>query len=131
MGNDNNKFGMKDCYKTTSPDRYRNLADKAKGMRAKPTEAETLLWEYLRANRLGVKFRRQHPLGDYITDFVCLEKRLVIELDGKCHEDNTEHDKLRDNELLKLGYRTVRFTNEELFGDIEHVLSTIKKYLDE
>ncbi len=122
---------MKDCYKTTSPDRYRNLADKAKGMRTKPTEAEKLLWEYLRANRLGAKFRRQHPLGDYIADFVCLEKRLGIELDGKCHEDNTEHDKIRDNELLKLGYRTVRFTNEELFGDIEHVLSTIKKYLDE
>ena len=97
----------------------------------KPTEAEKLLWEYLRANRLGAKFRRQHPLGDYIADFVCLEKRLGIELDGKCHEDNTEHDKIRDNELLKLGYRTVRFTNEELFGDIEHVLSTIKKYLDE
>ena len=51
---------MKDCYKTTSPDRYRNLADKAKGMRTKPTEAEKLLWEYLRANRLGAKFRRQH-----------------------------------------------------------------------
>ena len=122
---------MKDCYKTTSPDRYRKLSEKAREMRGVPTEAEKLLWEYLRANRLGVKFRRQHPLGDYIADFVCLEKRLIIELDGKCHEDNTEHDKLRDNELLKLGYRTVRFTNEELFGDIEHVLSTIKKYLDE
>ena len=122
---------MKDCYKTTSPDRYRELLAKAKEMRGVPTEAEKLLWEYLRANRLGAKFRRQHPLGDYIADFVCLEKRLVIELDGKCHEDNTEHDKIRDNELLKLGYRTVRFTNEELFGDIEHVLSTIKKYLDE
>jgi very-short-patch-repair endonuclease len=122
---------MKDCYKTTSPDRYRNLADKAKGMRAKPTEAERLLWEYLRANRLGVKFRRQHPLGDYIADFVRLEKRLVIELDGKCHEEMTEHDSLRDNELLKLGYKTIRFTNEELFGEIENVLEAIKNNLDE
>ena len=122
---------MKDCYKTTSPDRYRILNDKAKEMRAKPTEAENLLWQYLRANRLGVKFRRQHPLGDYIADFVCLEKRLVIELDGKCHEQDREHDELRDNLLLKLGYRTIRFTNEDLFGEIEFVLETIKSNLDE
>ena len=63
---------MKDCYKTTSPDRYRELLAKAKEMRGVPTEAEKLLWEYLRANRLGAKFRRQHPLGDCIADFVCL-----------------------------------------------------------
>ena len=122
---------MKDCYKTTSPDRYRKLSEKAKEMRGTPTEAEKLLWEYLRANQLGVKFRRQHPLGDYIADFVCLVKRLVIELDGKCHEENTEHDKFRDNELLKLGYITIRFTNEDLFGEIEIVLEIIKNNLDE
>ena len=122
---------MKDCYKTTSSDRYRILNDKAKEMRNKPTEAEELLWQYLRASRLGIKFRRQHPVGDYIADFVCLEKHLVIELDGKCHEQDKERDRLRDNELLKLGYRTIRFTNEDLFGKIEFVLETIKSNLDE
>ena len=122
---------MKYCYKTTSPDRYRKLSEKAKEMRGVPTEAEKLLWEYLRANQWGVKFRRQHPLGDYIADFVCLEKHLVIELDGKSHEETAEHDSLRDNELLKLGYRTIRFTNKELFGEIENVLEAIKNNLDE
>ena len=121
---------MKDCYKTTSPDRYRELLAKAKEMRGVPTEAEKLLWEYLRANQLGVKFRRQHPLGDYIADFVCLEKHLVIELDGKSHEETAEHDSLRDDTLALLGYKTIRFTNEELFGEIECVLATIKKNLD-
>ena len=121
---------MKDCYKTTSPDRYRKILAKAKEMRGVHTEAEKLLWEYLRANRLGAKFRRPHPLGDYIADFVCLEKRLVIELDGKCHEQDREHDELRDNLLLKLGYRTVRFTNEELFGEIECVLTKIRNCLN-
>ena len=114
---------MKDCNKTTSPDRYRILTDKAKEMRTKPTEAEELLWQYLRASRLGIKFRRQHPVGDYIADFVCLEKHLVIELDGKCHEQDNERDRLRDNELL--------ITNEDLFGKIEFVLETIKSNLDE
>ena len=99
-------------------------------MRGVPTEAEKLLWEYLRANQLGVKFRRQHPLGDYIADFVCLEKHLVIELDGKSHEETAEHDSLRDETLALLGYKTIRFTNEELFGEIECVLATIQKNLD-
>ena len=121
---------MKYCYKTTSPDRYRKLSEKAKEMRGVPTEAEKLLWEYLRANQLGVKFRKQHPLGDYIADFVCLEKHLVIELDGKSHEETAEHDSLRDDTLALLGYKTIRFTNEELFGEIECVLATIKKNLD-
>ena len=121
---------MKDCYKTTSPDRYRKLSEKAKEMRGVPTEAEKLLWKYLRANQLGVKFLRQHPLGDYIADFVCLEKRLVIELDGKSHEETAEHDKLRDDLLSKLGFRTVRFTNEELFEDIENVLTKIRNCLN-
>ena len=121
---------MKYCYKTTSPDRYRKLSEKAKEMRGVPTEAEKLLWEYLRANQLGVKFRRQHPLGDYIADFVCLEKHLVIELDGKSHEETAEHDSLRDETLALLGYKTIRFTNEELFGEIECVLATIQKNLD-
>ena len=99
-------------------------------MRGVPTEAEKLLWKYLRANQLGVKFRRQHPLGDYIADFVCLEKRLVIELDGKSHEETAEHDKFRDDLLSKLGFRTVRFTNEELFEDIENVLTKIRNCLN-
>lgn len=121
---------MKDCYKTTSPDRYHLLAQKAREMRGSPTEAELLLWHYLRANQLGVKFRRLHPVGDYIADFVCLEKHLVVELDGKCHEQNVEHDSLRDEYLSKLGYKTIRFKNEELFSEIGIVLETIKKYIN-
>ena len=72
----------------------------AKDLRKRSTDAERLLWRHLRAKRIcGLKFRRQQCIGDYIVDFVCFEKRIVIELDGGQHADNREKDKVRDSWL--------------------------------
>jgi len=123
---------MKDCYKTCNSDRYVSLHDNAKRMRNEPTEAEILLWQYLRGNKLGYKFRRQHPIDDYIADFVCLSKMLIVEIDGGYHtEDNQiEHDDIRDKWLEHLGYKTIRFTNDEIFTELDVVLNKIKTELN-
>ena len=87
------KFG----YETTDGSTYRLLLRNAKSNRRYATQAETVLWEYLRGERLGVRFRRQHPVYGYIPDFVCLKKRLVVEVDGGYHfiEDQQVSDEER------------------------------------
>ena len=122
---------MKDCYKTASPDRYGLLKEQAKYLRNNQTDSERLLWEYLKASKLGVKFRRQSPLGDYIAGFVCLSKKIVVELDGSIHntKEQKEHDNLRDYSLEKMGFKTLRFTNNQIYNDIEMVLQTIKQHI--
>ena len=103
----------------------------AKENRNNPTEAERLLWFYLSNKQLGVRFRRQHIIGQYIADFVCLEKMLVIELDGGYHSlpEQLISDEQRTADLHELGYRVIRFTNEELFHRIDLVLTKIKNAL--
>ena len=97
-------------------------------MRSEPTEAERLLWAMLRANAMGgVRFRRQHPLGPYIVDFACLERRLVVEVDGGGH--GGEYDRLRDEWLSSQGFRVLRVWNNEALGNIEGVLSAIRREL--
>ena len=118
---------MEDCYKTGNSDRYQLLKFESKRMRAVPTDAEKHLWNFLRAGNLGVKFRRQHPIDDYIADFVCLSKCLIVEVDGKIHEREVEHDTIRDERLRSLGYTTLRFTNEQVLTNVESVLDTIKQ----
>ena len=105
----------------------------AKENRNNPTEAERLLWFYLSNKQLGVRFRRQHIIGQYIADFACLEKMLVIELDGGYHSlpEQQISDEQRTADLQKMGYRVIRFTNEELFNGIDLVLTKIKKNLNE
>ena len=105
----------------------------AKENRNNPTEAEMLLWSYINNKQLGVRFRRQHIIGQYIADFVCLEKMLVIELDGGYHSlpEQLISDEQRTAELHELGYRVIRFTNEELFHRIDLVLTKIKNALNE
>ena len=124
---------MDSPYKTSSPDRYSLLEEKAKEMRRRPTEAETLLWNYLKGNQLGVKFRRQHVINDYIADFACLSHKLVIELDGSVHssQEQQEHDLLKDKCLSEMGYFVMRFTNRKLFSDIDGVLDIISKYIND
>ena len=96
------------------------------------TDAETLLWDYIRNGALGVKFRRQHIIGDYIADFACLSEMLIIELDGGYHntEEQKEADMVRDAWLTKMGYKVLRFTNEELFGSIDNVIKEIKNNIN-
>lgn len=97
-------------------------------LRNNPTEAEKRLWYYLRKNNLGVKFRRQHPIGSCFPDFVCLEKNLIIEVDGGQH-NKSEDDKIRDDFFNGEGFVVLRFWNNEVLGNIEAVLDKIKKFL--
>ncbi|MGC4129220.1 MAG: class I tRNA ligase family protein [Bergeyella sp.] len=111
----------------------RNKLVLAKQMRKKPTEAEDALWQALRNRNLGDKFRRQHPIKNYIVDFVCLEKGLIIEVDGGYHfeEEQIENDNFRSLELNLKGYSFLRFTNNEVLNNLENVLEKIKEKLNE
>ena len=105
----------------------------AKENRNNPTEAERLLWFYLGNKQFGVRFRRQHIIGQYVADFACLEKMLVVELDGEYHSlpEQQISDEQRTADLQEWGYRVIRFTNEELFLGIDLVLTKIKNALNE
>ena len=93
------------------------------------TEAEQILWHRLKASQLGVKFNRQHIIGKYIADFVCLDKKLVIEVDGAYHsqEEQLLWDENRDELLKSNGFKILRFTNDEVLFNIDSVLDKIRK----
>ena len=113
---------------TADSTQYSILKENAQGNRKNPTEAESILWAMLKGNNLGLHFRRQHIILDYIVDFICLEKGLVIELDGGYHNnlEQAEYDKQRTTHLQKLGYTELRFTNEELLTNPDAVIAQIK-----
>ena len=115
-------------YNTASPDRYLLLKDFAIKNKQFPTEAEMLLWQHIRAGRLSVKFNRQYIIGDYIVDFVCIEKKLVIEVDGGYHSEyeQIEKDEFRTERLNAMGFTVIRFSNEEVIGNILGVINKIK-----
>ena len=93
----------------------------AKAMRKEPTDAEYALWQMLRAGRLaGMKFRRQVPLGPYVCDFVCHERKLIVEADGWQHE-GSKRDAVRNRYFEEQGYRTIRFPNEDILEDADAV----------
>lgn len=104
----------------------------ARMLRKEATDAEDKLWQHLRAKRLGVKFRRQHPIGDYVVDFFCAAKKLIIEVDGGIHLDPEvkENDLNRQQVLSSYGYHILRFTNEEVEDDIFKVLGEIRKAIE-
>ncbi|UZD42081.1 leucine--tRNA ligase [Capnocytophaga ochracea] len=120
------KFGY-----MTSGDNFHFLEQKAKEMRENMTEAETVLWEALKSKHIGDKFRRQHIIGNFIADFVCLSKRLVIEVDGGYHTDYTQQglDEGRAEELKQLGFEVIRFTNEEVLNNLDKVIHQITEKL--
>jgi len=105
---------------------------KAKELRGNETESEKLFWEQISNNKLGVKFRRQHPLKWFIADFYCHQAKLIIELDGDVHLDKLqkEYDEGREAELKKLGLKVLRFTNEEIIDNIENVVEIVKRKLN-
>ena len=107
------------------------LIEKAKEMRNNMTDAEKLLWDALGAKNTGDKFRRQHVIGDFIADFVCLPKRLIIEVDGGYHNDDTQQslDEQRTKILNHLGFEVIRFTNEEVLGNLDGVVNQIEEKL--
>jgi very-short-patch-repair endonuclease len=108
-----------------------SLLDNAKTLRRNLTDAEQKLWYHLRAHRfMGRKFKRQKPMGRYVVDFVCLEEKLIIELDGGQHAENIEYDQERDSWLRNQGYMVLRFWNNELMNETESVLEQIRIVLD-
>jgi very-short-patch-repair endonuclease len=101
------------------------LRDRAKSMRSEPTPAEHRLWQILRAKRLaGYKFKRQLAIDDYIADFVCVQRRLIVEADGRQHCES-EYDAVRDAYLKAHGFRVLRFWNDDIFDNEEGVLTSI------
>jgi very-short-patch-repair endonuclease len=108
------------------------LQKRAHGLRKEMTVAEKILWEELRNKKvLGLKFRRQHAIHKYIADFYCLEKRLVIEVDGGIHlkPEVAEHDTNRDAELDSVDIHVIRFTNDQIINDPKKVIQDIVSYL--
>jgi very-short-patch-repair endonuclease len=106
-----------------------NLTKIARGLRNNATEAEKFLWYMLRLKNLGVKFRRQIEVGPYVVDFVCFEKRLIIEIDGGQHA-NSENDKIRDKWLRAEGFEVLRFWNHDVLGNRDGVLERITEKLN-
>ncbi len=105
-----------------------HLLTKARSLRTGMTEAEHLLWSRIRAHRLaGLGFRRQVPVPPHVVDFLCHEHRLVVEVDGGQHGDEStrEKDRERDRFLSQAGYRVLRFWNNEVLTNCEGVLATI------
>ena len=106
-----------------------SLISNAMDLRNNCTDAERLLWRYLRNSQLeGIKFRRQQPVEDYIVDFLSFSPKLVIELDGSQHVDNRRYDEQRDACLRKNGFDVLRFWNNEVFENIEGVTDVIRQY---
>ena len=103
------------------------MSNLAKDLRKNSTDAERLLWKYLRSKTIeGFKFRRQQPIENYIVDFVCLEKRIVIEVDGGQHAVEKEKDTERDRWLESQGFKVLRFWNNDVLTNIQGVLEMVK-----
>lgn len=103
----------------------------ARMLRKKSTKAEKILWNVLRNRKFNnLKIRRQHPIGKYVVDFFCHEKKLIIEVDGEIHDNNKqkEYDTIRQTELENSGYRIVRISNKEVFDDVKGVLLKIRLF---
>ena len=101
-------------------------------LRNRMTGAEKVLWEKLRNRQIkGFRFRRQHPINEFVVDFFCYEAKLIIELDGEAHDNpfQAERDEERTNMLKNMGLKEIRFRNEEVFNNLDEVVSKITKNL--
>jgi very-short-patch-repair endonuclease len=100
--------------------------DRAKDLRSQTTYPERRLWKAFRNRRLaGLKFVRQEPIGPFIVDFICREKKLIVELDGESHRDRGDYDRRRETYLKEHGYTLLRIANDDVLEDIEGVLAAI------
>lgn len=106
----------------------RKLFEYAQLLRDNPTPAEKILWEKLRQNQLGEKFRRQHPIKEFIVDFYCHKLKLIIEVDGSIHNipEVADLDTGREYELNELGLKIIRFSNEDIFNNLTDVIQKVK-----
>jgi very-short-patch-repair endonuclease len=119
--------GTEQAEASDSLSRVRERAGvRARALRQRQTDAEALLWSRLRNRQLGgMKFRRQHPLAGYFADLVCIEARLVVELDGGQHADQTGYDSARSQAMASDGSRTLRFWNNDVLNNTDGVLQAI------
>ena len=108
----------------------RPKTSRARNLRRNATDAERVLWWALREMNLPVKVRRQHPIGPYVADFAIPARKLIIELDGGQHATATEADARRTQALNDLGYRVIRFWNNDVLGNLEGVLQIIAVEID-
>ena len=114
------------------PTRIRGVSqrtnDAARQNRKRQTDAECVLWDALRNRQLaGLKFRRQQPLGPFVVDFCCADRRLIVEIDGETHEDQRDYDQARTEHLSAYEYQVLRFTNDEVCQDLDNVLRRIEQ----
>lgn len=109
-----------------------HIFEKAGELRKTMTNAEQLLWEQLNKKQLGYKFRRQHPISEFIADFYCHAAKLVVEVDGGIHKlkEQKNYDLARSKELKKLGITVLRFTNEQVENGLKTVVGIIKSHLN-
>ena len=114
-------------YKVSSASQY----EMAKLMRKEYTKAENKLWQRIRGNKLDVKFRRQHPIDSYIVDFISLQNKLIVEVDGEYHENPEQklYDQERTKRLNEIGFHVIRFSNREVMENMPDVLQVIKQKL--
>jgi len=115
-------------YQTADRMNYGLLKALAAKHKAFPTEAETILWNYLKSPMMGVRYRTQHIIGNYIADFACLPLKLIIEIDGLYHSlpEQQISDEERTEWLESQGYKVIRFTNEEIYNNLDKVIEKIR-----
>ncbi len=118
-------------YMTARPSTYNLIKELQEQNKKNSTQAEQILWENLRSKKTGYKFRRQHIIDEFIVDFFCVEKKLIVEVDGQYHNQSKqkEADELRTQILNELGYKLIRFSNEQVIGDLDSVLNQISNKL--
>lgn len=110
----------------------------ARNLRNNQTKPEKLLWYYLKDKKTGFKFRRQYPITYmidnisrfFVADFACTEKKLIIEIDGKIHDNQKDNDETRDSIICSIGYTVIRFDNDEVLENTDKVLADIKSCLE-
>ena len=118
------------AWETADPTVYPHLKEDRKRLLKNMTPAETALWEYLKSNKLGVRFRRQHVIANFIPDFVALSCKLIVEVDAEVHDFQKEYDDDRTSLLEERGFRVIRFKNEEVLNNIERVIEIIKAHIN-
>jgi leucyl-tRNA synthetase len=125
-GDSQNEVHAQDFIFTSDSKTWNAVKENVHDNRKNPTIAEDKIWQALRNSKLGFKFRRQHAIDRYIVDFICLEVKLVVEIDGPIHEYQKREDVERTKFIEQEGFKVIRFTNDEVLGDIEEVLRKIK-----
>lgn len=110
---------------TTDRETYLKLKGRSRDLRNEPTKAERFFWSFLRKRKLGYRFRRQQVIASFIVDFVCLEKSLIIEVDGEIHDFQKEADHERTLKLESTNFKVIRFKNEDVLANTEKVLKEI------